>query len=139
MTLKDLGYNEGIEKYIQNNSLSGFTLGRVIREDRERYIVSAGEDEYDCEITGNLRFTALTRADFPAVGDWVTMIAYDSDMAIIHKVLPRETLLERQAPGKPGEKQIIASNSRSLRVRWTCSSSSSGRMNWISMTSPSPA
>ncbi len=110
MTLKDLGYNEGIEKYIQNNSLSGFTLGRVIREDRERYIVSAGEDEYDCEITGNLRFTALTRADFPAVGDWVTMIAYDSDMAIIHKVLPRETLLERQAPGKPGEKQIIASN-----------------------------
>jgi ribosome biogenesis GTPase / thiamine phosphate phosphatase len=110
MTLKDLGYNDEIEKYIQNNALSGFAVGRVVREDRERYIVSAGEDEYDCEITGNLRFTAETRADFPAVGDWVTMIVYNSDMAIIHKVLPRETLLQRQAPGKPGEKQIIASN-----------------------------
>ena len=110
MTLKDLGYDDGIEKYIHNNALSGFTVGRVVREDRERYIVSAGEDEYDCEITGNLRFTAQSRADFPAVGDWVTMTVYDSDMAIIHKVLPRETLLQRQAPGKPGEKQIIASN-----------------------------
>jgi ribosome biogenesis GTPase / thiamine phosphate phosphatase len=110
MTLKDLGYNDEIEKYIQDNALSGFTVGRVVREDRERYTVSAGEDEYDCEITGNLRFTAVTRADFPAVGDWVTMTVYDSDMAIIHKVLPRETLLGRQAPGKPGEKQIIAAN-----------------------------
>jgi ribosome biogenesis GTPase len=110
MTLKDLGYNDAIEEYIQNNALSDFTVGRVVREDRERYIVSAGEDEYDCEITGNLRFSAVTRADFPAVGDWVAMIVYDSDMAIIHKVFPRETLLERQAPGKPGEKQIIASN-----------------------------
>ena len=110
MTLKDLGYNDAIEKYIHNNALAGLTVGRVVREDRERYIVSAGEDEYDCEITGNLRFTAQSRADFPAVGDWVTMTVYDSDMAIIHKVLPRETLLQRQAPGKPGEKQIIASN-----------------------------
>ena len=110
MTLKDLGYNDAIEKYIHNNALAGLTVGRVVREDRERYIVSAGEDEYDCEITGNLRFTAQSRADFPAVGDWVTMTVYDSDMAIIHKVLPRETLLQRQAAGRPGEKQIIASN-----------------------------
>lgn len=110
MTLTDLGYTGEIETYILDNNLSGFTLGRVIREHRERYSVSAGEEEYDAEITGNLRFTAASRVDFPAVGDWVSMAVYDSDLAIIHKVLPRKSLLERQTVGRFGEKQIIAAN-----------------------------
>ncbi|MCJ7447229.1 MAG: GTPase RsgA [Bacteroidales bacterium] len=38
------------------------------------------------------------------------MSVYGSDMAIIHKVLPRKTILERQAIGKLGEKQIISAN-----------------------------
>ena len=69
-----------------------------------------GDNEYDAEITGNLRFSANSRADFPAVGDWVTMTIYDSDQAIIHKILPRKSVLERQAVGKFGEIQIISTN-----------------------------
>jgi ribosome biogenesis GTPase / thiamine phosphate phosphatase len=110
MTLSDLGYNTELADYVRDNNLTEFTIGRVTQEHRERYIVSTGDAEFDAEITGNLRFTALTRADFPAVGDWVTMVVYDSDMAIIHKVLPRRSVLERQAVGKPGEKQIISTN-----------------------------
>lgn len=110
MKLTDLGYTSEIDKYLQDNQFSGFTAGRVTQEHRERYIVSTGDNEYDAEITGNLRFTAASRSDFPAVGDWVTMTLYDSDMAIIHKVLPRKSVLERQAVGKTGEKQIISAN-----------------------------
>ncbi len=110
MKLSDLGYTSEIDQYLQDNQFSGFTAGRVTQEHRERYIVSTGENEYDAEITGNLRFTATSRSDFPAVGDWVTMTLYDSDMAIIHKVLPRKSVLERQAVGKTGEKQIISAN-----------------------------
>ena len=110
MKLSDLGYTSEIDKYLQDNKLSEFTAGRVTQEHRERYIVSTGENEYDAEITGNLRFTAASRTDFPAVGDWVTLTLYDSDMAIIHKVLPRKSVLERQAVGKTGEKQIISAN-----------------------------
>jgi ribosome biogenesis GTPase len=110
MNLTDLGYNTELEMYVRDNNLIDFTLGRVTQEHRERYIVSTGDDEYDAEITGNLRFTALTRSDFPAVGDWVTMIVYDSNMAVIHKVLPRKSVLERQSVGKTGEKQIISAN-----------------------------
>jgi ribosome biogenesis GTPase / thiamine phosphate phosphatase len=106
MTIADLGFTGEITDL----SGDGFITGRVIREYRERYSVSAGEEEYDCEITGNLRFTASSRSDFPAVGDWVLMIPYDDGMAIIHKVLPRITVLERQAVGKAGEKQIISAN-----------------------------
>jgi ribosome biogenesis GTPase len=110
MTLTDIGLTDEITSYIENNNLSGFALGRVTQEHRERYIVSTGENEYDAEITGNLRFSADSRADFPAVGDWVTMTVYDQDLAIIHKLLPRKSVLERQTVGKFGEKQIISTN-----------------------------
>jgi ribosome biogenesis GTPase / thiamine phosphate phosphatase len=110
MNLIDLGYSNELTTYLNNNMLSDFSVGRVTQEHRERYIVSTGENEYDAEITGNLRFTANSRADFPAVGDWVTMTIYDTDQAIIHKILPRRSVLERQAPGKHGEIQIISTN-----------------------------
>lgn len=106
MTIKDLGYS-GKNTEITDD---GFTIGRVTREYRERYSVFTGEEEYECEITGNLRFTASSRSDFPAVGDWVLINPYDAGMAIIHKVLPRKTVLERQAVARAGEKQIISTN-----------------------------
>lgn len=110
MTLTDLGYNQVLESFIRDNNLSDYTTGRVTQEHKERYIVSTGDNEYEAEITGNLRFSASSRADFPAVGDWVTMTVYDSDLAIIHRILPRISVLERQAVGKSGEIQIISAN-----------------------------
>jgi ribosome biogenesis GTPase len=110
MTLSDLGLTAGITAYLKENNLSDFAVGRVTQEHRERYIVSTGDREYDAEILGNLRFSASSRTDFPAVGDWVTMKIYDPDLAIIYKILPRKSVLERQAVGKYGEKQIISTN-----------------------------
>jgi ribosome biogenesis GTPase / thiamine phosphate phosphatase len=110
MNLIDLGLNNALTTYLRENQLSNFSIGRVTQEHRERFVVSDGENEYEAEITGNLRFSANSRADFPAVGDWVTMTIYDSDQAIIHKILPRKSVLERQAVGKFGEIQIISTN-----------------------------
>jgi ribosome biogenesis GTPase len=110
MNLLDLGLTSELITYLKDNNLSDFSIGRVTQEHREKYKVSTGEKEYDAEITGNLRFSAISRADFPAVGDWVTMTIYDSDQTIIHKILPRRSVLERQAVGKFGEKQIISTN-----------------------------
>jgi ribosome biogenesis GTPase len=110
MNLHDLGLTDQITTYIKGNKLSSFSIGRITQEHRERYVVSTGDIEYDAEITGNLRFSANSRADFPGVGDWVTMTIYDSGQAIIHKILPRRSLLVRQAVGKLGEIQIISTN-----------------------------
>jgi ribosome biogenesis GTPase / thiamine phosphate phosphatase len=110
MTLTDLGLNNSITDFLKVNELSDFTPGRVTQEHRERYIVSTGANEYEAEITGNLRFTAGSRSDFPAVGDWVAMSTYDCGLAIIHNILPRKSVLARQLVGKPGEKQIISAN-----------------------------
>lgn len=110
MNLNDLGYNSTLEDYRKEHNLQVFDVGRVISEHKERYIVKTTEKEYDAEIIGNLRFTASERSDFPAVGDWVAISAYDENKALIHHVFPRKTIIERQAVGKHGEKQIIATN-----------------------------
>jgi ribosome biogenesis GTPase len=57
-----------------------------------------------------MRFTAKSREDFPAVGDWVALKIYDQDFSIIHKILPRFSIIKRQAVGQFGEIQIIATN-----------------------------
>ncbi|MCB0459000.1 MAG: ribosome small subunit-dependent GTPase A, partial [Flavobacteriaceae bacterium] len=110
MNLNDLGYNSTLEDYRKEYNLQVFDIGRVISEHKERYVVKTTEKEYDAEIIGNLRYTAIERSDFPAVGDWVAISEYDENKALIHHVFPRKTIIERQAVGKHGEKQIIAAN-----------------------------
>lgn len=110
MKLEELGYNESHEKFRLENKLEDFEIARVIAEHKERYVVRSAAGECDAEITGNLRFTAKSREDFPAVGDWVALIRADADFGIIHSVFPRFSVLSRQAVGKPGERQIIAAN-----------------------------
>jgi ribosome biogenesis GTPase / thiamine phosphate phosphatase len=110
MGLEDLGYNSILEKFRKENGLGSFEVGRIIAEHKERYIVITSNGEFEAEITGNMRFTARGREDFPAVGDWVALMTYDSDSAIIHKILPRFSTIKRQAVGQFGEIQIIATN-----------------------------
>ena len=110
MELEDLGYNSEFENYRKTLNLDSFGVGRVISEHKERYVVKTTTNEYDAEIIGNLRFSAQKRSDFPAVGDWVAISEYDKDKVLIHSVFPRRTIIERQAVGKLGEKQIIATN-----------------------------
>ncbi|MEO1051225.1 MAG: ribosome small subunit-dependent GTPase A [Bacteroidota bacterium] len=108
--IKDLGFKEYLSEYRTNNNLESFSVGRVILEHKERYVVLTEQGEITCELIGNLRFTAQNRSDLPAVGDWVALNEYDTDKGLIHAIYPRENVLERQAVGRNGEKQIIASN-----------------------------
>jgi ribosome biogenesis GTPase / thiamine phosphate phosphatase len=110
MKLEDFGYNEKLGKLRVENNLENFDIGRVISEHRERYIVMTEKGEYEAEITGNMRYSVKSREDYPAVGDWVALINYDSDFSIIHTILPRFSIISRQAVGQFGEVQIIAAN-----------------------------
>lgn len=110
MKLEDFGYNDRIEKLRFDNNLKEFEIGRVTSEHKERYIVKTEKGEFEAEITGNMRFSASSREDFPAVGDWVALTTYDSEFAVIHKIIPRFSIISRQAVGQFGEIQIIAAN-----------------------------
>lgn len=110
MNLKELGYTDLIEETRKELQLEQFGIGRIVAEHKERYIVRTADGEHEAEITGNMRFTAQSREDFPAVGDWVALTVYDADFAIIHQVLPRYSVLKRQAVSHSGEVQLIAAN-----------------------------
>lgn len=109
MKLEDLGYNSRLN-WAKEQIPEGFEAGRVVSEHKERYSVKTATGEYEAEITGNMRFTAKDREDFPAVGDWVVLAVHDADFAIIHEILPRFSIIKRQAVGQMGEIQVIAAN-----------------------------
>ncbi len=110
MKLEDWGYNPYFENYRKEHNLTSLGVGRVISEHKERYSVKSENNEFEAEVIGNLRFSVKDRSGFPAVGDWVAISEYDENKALIHAIFPRKTILERQAVGKFGEKQIIATN-----------------------------
>lgn len=97
---------------IKNEFLSkGFSIVRIMSEHREMYTILFEGKEYKAEISGQMQFNAQTRADFPAVGDYVAVHLFDEfSPAIIHGILPRRTKLTRKASGQTFEEQLIASN-----------------------------
>ena len=95
MTYYDLGYNAAFENYRISQELTNFEFGRIILEHKERYVIKTPTNEFDAELIGNLRFTAESRYDFPAVGDWVAFSEYDDGKALIHAIYPRFSIIKR--------------------------------------------
>lgn len=116
MNLADLGFTAEMQFFRNEHGLQDFDVARVILEHKERYIVLSEGKEYEAELLGALRFTAESRRDFPAVGDWVAIQIYDEDKALIHNVYPRFSTLERKAVGSKGQIQIIATNVNSAFI-----------------------
>ncbi len=108
--LRDLGFTQQMETFRNDPKWKDFEVGRVVAEYKERYNIRTPEGEFEAEITGNLRFSAKGREDFPAVGDWVMVTTYDSNFAIIHGILPRFSVIKRASVGKFTEFQVIAAN-----------------------------
>ncbi|MEW6126541.1 MAG: ribosome small subunit-dependent GTPase A [Acidobacteriota bacterium] len=109
--LQHLGWNEFFVDAFEPYKAQGFTVGRVALEHRGQYRIFAEEGEFQAEIIGRIRYEALSRADFPAVGDWVVVnLLPDEQRAFIHAVLPRFSKFSRRAPGRDAEEQIVATN-----------------------------
>lgn len=90
MKLEDLGYSVDFENYRKHQGLDSFEVGRIISEHKERYIVKTPDKEFTGEILGNLRYTATSKSDFPAVGDWVAISEYDEGKVLIHAVFKKK-------------------------------------------------
>ena len=110
LSLTDLGYNTDTETYRKHKQLTEFEVGRVITEHKERYTVRTSDGMLEAEVLGNLRYTAESRLDFPAVGDWVALSRYDDNKAFIHHVYERSSILLRKSVGTHAEQQVIATN-----------------------------
>ena len=107
--IEDLGYDAFFKSNRNKLKLDGFSVARVIVEYRGAYRVKNANGEYLAKITGKQMFNALSREDYPAVGDWVAITELDAERAVVHGVLPRRTVMKRKYNNK-NETQIIATN-----------------------------
>lgn len=109
MQIEDLGYDDFFESDRKKLKLEEFSPARVIVENRGGYRVRNQNGEFLAKVTGKQIWNASSREDYPAVGDWVAITELNSEQAVIHKVLPRRTMMKRKYNNK-NEIQIIATN-----------------------------
>ena len=109
MQLTSLGWNSRFEASFEAFRDRGLEPARVAREDRERWTVLGAFGERPAVAAGRFRHEARTRADLPAVGDWVAVRA-GSDRAVVHGLVPRASAFVRKVAGETTEEQVVAAN-----------------------------
>ncbi len=109
--LSDLGWNDRLADAFAPHAAIGLVAARVSLEHTHIYRVLAESGEWLARVSGRLRHDAGTRAEFPAVGDWVGVDSPGEDgMARIRVVLPRASRFSRRAAGDRTEEQVVAAN-----------------------------
>ncbi len=85
---------------------------RVICEERNLYRLQAGLNQVLwASVSGKMQFNAVSRVDYPAVGDWVMVeLPSQSDRGVIHQVLQRKTVIHRKQVGSSADMQILSTN-----------------------------
>jgi ribosome biogenesis GTPase / thiamine phosphate phosphatase len=109
--LARLGWNSRLEQAFAAHASASLVPARVALEHTHIYRVMTEAGESLARVSGRLRHRAATRADFPAVGDWVVLEPSTSagDARIV-AVLPRHSRFSRRAAGDPTEEQVVAAN-----------------------------
>ena len=111
MDLIQLGWNPFFEKQFEQFKTDNMMPGRVAREDKFVYTVWTEQGEIIARVVEKQRFQAGSKADFPAVGDWVALARHDSpDQRKIVSILPRSSCFLRKVAGRTTEEQVLAAN-----------------------------
>src|SRR5690242_16763702 len=106
--LKSLGWSEFFERGFQPYRKLGHFAGRVVLEQRGTYRLYTEQGELKASVRGKLRFDSVSAADFPAVGDWVSVATRERDgVPQTHAVLPRQSKFSRKASGTNSEEQVV--------------------------------
>jgi ribosome biogenesis GTPase len=86
--------------------------GRITTQHRDLYQVVTTKGNFKAQVAGKMVHQASDPTSFPAVGDWVLLNApkQATDIAIIQHILPRQSVLARQAAGSENTGQLIAAN-----------------------------
>jgi ribosome biogenesis GTPase len=109
--LRKLGFDKWFEDNTCIEESDELEIARVIAVHKDRYTVTNGRKDVIAEPAGKLLYSATSPQDYPSAGDWVCARFYDDDtLSIIHRVLPRKSILKRKTPGKNVDFQLIAAN-----------------------------
>lgn len=113
-TLQNLGFDAFFESRCSELQVGFDCIARVIVEHKGIYSVKNSKGEFLARITGKQMFAAVSREDYPAVGDFVVITMVDNNQAIISQVLPRKTIIRKTVVSRKStdkiKSQIIATN-----------------------------
>jgi ribosome biogenesis GTPase len=111
LNLHEIGLNEQLEKAAEKYIKEEFDLGRVSVEYRGMYRIITEHGEKLAEVSGRYRHGAISREDYPAVGDWIVYRnRVDDGNVTISYTLPRFSKFSRKTAGVETTEQIIAAN-----------------------------
>jgi ribosome biogenesis GTPase len=109
--LDSLGWSSSFAEAFAPFAPDGLVPARIVREHRGLFRAQAEDGEHVAEVAGRLRHEARSRADLPAVGDWVALrLAPHGPRAIVHAVLPRRSRFVRKLAGEEHGEQVVAAN-----------------------------
>src|SRR5262245_52638585 len=109
--LERYGWNDFFAAHFSEFAEQGYVAGRVALEYNQFCRVYTAQGEILAEIAGRLRHEAESRADLPAVGDWVALRMIESEnKAVIHAVLPRRSKFMRKTKGSKTAEQVVGAN-----------------------------
>jgi len=106
MSLTDWGWDDKWAASFAALGVAEWVPARVVRGARGVYTVRGEAGEWVAETSGKFRHRTTSRADFPAVGDWVAI----EQGIVIQAILPRRSRFSRKQPGEKTEEQIVAAN-----------------------------
>lgn len=99
-------------KIAEDLRISDPISARIIGEQGQEFRLELGslKEEGTGILTGALRFNADSSLDLPVAGDWVLVTKLSGEEYLIHKVLPRRSLLVRKVKGETLRPDPICAN-----------------------------
>jgi ribosome biogenesis GTPase len=111
MEITRFGWNDSFKQKFDDLKRNDLLPARVFSEDKGSYMLMSEVGSIVGRVSGKYRHETENRSDFPAVGDWVAIeVVPDQSLAIIHALLPRNTMFSRKTAGTKIEEQVVAAN-----------------------------
>ena len=105
--LESYGLTEDIKSVFSKRE--NYHLARIIHQEKQLYTIVSSSGFHQATLSGKMMYEAVSFLDYPAVGDYVE-IEIQNPNSIIHRILPRYSMLERKSAGVTSGGQLIASN-----------------------------
>ena len=99
MILENLGWNAYFAAAYETLKAEDTFPARVSVVEKESFKITSERGVQIASVSGNYRHTAITRSEFPAVGDWVVVRPnpLEDEQQTILSILPRKTCFSRSA------------------------------------------
>src|SRR3954467_7408660 len=112
MSLADFGWDAHFEQaFAAFADKTDVQPARVLIEFNHNYRVATASGDMDAVLAGRVKHHARSRADLPAVGDWVAVRKRpEEDRGAIVAVLERRSRFSRRMAGQVTDEQVVAAN-----------------------------